>query len=175
MIRTNGYRDGSDEDLVMDMLKGAVAGAVGVWVMDKVGWYMWNHEDPQALQQEREARPGGLDPAHVMANRAAEAMGTELTPKQPHRAGIAMHYGLGVMPGALYGTLHKRVDGIGAGGGLAYGLGLFLLQDEGLNPIIGTSGKPGDYPWQAHWRGLVSHLVLGAVTNATVKALDQVV
>lgn len=175
MRERNEYRRGKDGDLVTDMIKGAVAGAVGVWVMDKVGWYMWNHEDPQALQQEREARPDGLDPAHVMANRAAEALGVELTPKQPHPAGVAMHYGLGMVPGALYGALHKRVEGVGAAGGLAYGLGLFLLQDEGLNPIIGTSGTPGEYPWQAHWRGLVSHLVLGAVTNATVKALDQMV
>lgn len=175
MRKRNGYRNGKDGELITDMMKGAVAGAVAVWAMDKVGWYMWNHEDPQALQQEREARPGGLDPAHVMVNRAAEAMGTELTPKQPHPAGVAMHYGLGVMPGALYGALHKRVGAVGAAGGLAYGLGLFLLQDEGLNPIIGTSGTPGEYPWEAHWRGLVSHLVLGAVTNATVKALDQVV
>ncbi|MBW3631129.1 MAG: DUF1440 domain-containing protein [Gemmatimonadetes bacterium] len=169
------YRRAENGDLVTDMIKGAVAGAVGVWVMDKVGSYMWNHEDLQARQQEREARPGGLDPAHAMANRAAEVMGTELTPRQPHPAGVAVHYGLGVMPGALYGALHKRVGGVGAAGGLAYGLGLFLLQDEGLNPIIGTSGKPREYPTQAHWRGLVSHLVLGAVTDATVRALDQVV
>lgn len=174
MRKTNGYRDGKDGELVTDLMKGAVAGAVGVWAMDKVGWYMWNHEDPQALQKEREARPGGLDPAHVMANRAAEAMGTELTPEQPHPAGIAMHYGLGIMPGAAYGALRHRVPALTAGGGTLFGLGLFLLQDEGLNPIIGTSGSPGEYPWQAHARGLVAHLVLGAAMNATVKALDQV-
>ena len=171
MGKRNGRRNGN---LAADMLKGAIAGAVGVWVMDKVGWSMWDHEDPAALQQEREARPKGLDPAHVMANRAAEALGTELTPKQPHPAGVAVHYGLGIMPGAVYGALRNRVDGIGATGGLVYGLALFLVEDEGLNPILGTSGGPTEYPWQAHARGLVSHLVLGAVTHATLDVLDRV-
>lgn len=87
-----------------------------------------------------------LDPAHVIANRAAEAMGTELTPRQPHPAGIGVHYGLS----------------------------LLLMQDEGLNPILGTSGRPADYPMEAYFRGLIGHLVLGATTHATPKLLDQV-
>jgi hypothetical protein len=82
-----------------------------------------------------------LDPEHVIANRAAEAMGTELTPRQPHPAGIGVHYGLS----------------------------LFLMQDEGLNPILGTSGRPTGYPMEAHFRGLIGHLVLGATTHATLK------
>lgn len=168
------HQPNTDGDVLTDMVKGAIAGAVGVWALDKVAWYMWNRENPEALQQEREARPGGLDPAHVMANRAAEALGKELTPRQPHPAGIAVHYGLGIMPGAAYGALRKRVGGVGAAGGLLYGLSLFLLQDEGLNPILGTSGKPTDYPWQAHMRGLVGHLVLGVATHTTLELLDQV-
>lgn len=170
MHKRNGRRN---DDLVGDLVKGAVAGAVGVWALDKVTWAMWNREDPQLLDREREARPGGMDPAHVMANRAAEAVGQELEPPQPNPAGVGVHYALGVMPGAIYGALQKRVDGVGAGGGLLYGLGLFLMQDEGLNPLMGTSGKPWEYPWQAHARGLVGHLVLGAVTHATFQALDR--
>ncbi len=172
--RTSERSGGSNGAVLADMVKGAVAGAVGVWALDKVTWYMWDREDPAALQQEREARPGGMDPAHVMANRAAEAMGTELTPKQPHPAGIGVHYGLGIVPGAAYGVLRHRVPAVTAAGGMLYGLGLFLMQDEGLNPLLGTSGKPMEYPWQAHARGLVGHLVLGAVTHVTLELLDRV-
>lgn len=160
--------------VAVSLLKGAIAGAVGVWAMDRVGWWMWDREDPAALQREVQARPEGLDPAHVMANRAARAAGTELAPRQPHPAGLAVHYGLGVLPGAAYAVLRHRVPTLAAGGGLLYGLGLGLVEDEGINPLIGTSGPPGDYPWQAHVRGLVSHLVLGAVTHATLQALDTV-
>ncbi|MDQ3557468.1 MAG: hypothetical protein M3409_11940 [Gemmatimonadota bacterium] len=57
-------RQGSS-DVVADLVKGAIAGAVAVWAMDRVGWWMWNREDPAALRQEREARVEGMDPAHV--------------------------------------------------------------------------------------------------------------
>ncbi len=175
MGRRSGKRNGrGNGDLLADVVKGAIAGAVGVWAMDKVTWWMWDREDPSALQQERAARPEGLDPAHVIANRAAEAVGTELTPKQPHPAGIAVHYGLGIMPAMLYAPLRHRVRWLDVGGGLLYGLGLFLVEDEGMNPLLGTSGRPTEYPWQAHARGLVGHLVLGAATHVTLELLDQV-
>lgn len=175
MGKQNGKRNGADTgDLVTDALKGAIAGAIGVWAMDKVIWAMWDRTDPAKLQQEREARPGGLDPAHVIANRAAEAVGTELTPKQPHPAGIGVHYGLGIMPAAAYGVLRHRVPAITAAGGMLYGLGIFLVEDEGVNPILGTSGGPTEYPMEAHVRGLVGHLVLGAGTHASLKLMDQV-
>jgi hypothetical protein len=46
--------------------------------------------------------------------------------------------------------------------------------DEGVVPALGLAGGPTEYPWQAHARGLVGHLVLGAVTHATLELLDQV-
>lgn len=156
-----------------DLLKGAVAGAIGVWAMDLVIEFMWAQEDPRTRDQERRARPGGLDPAHVLANRAAEALGVQLRPKQPHPAGIVAHYALGIVPGAAYGVLRKRTPVVGAGAGLLYGLAVFLIDDELLNPLIGASGPPTEYPWQAHARGLVGHLVLGVATEAAAKALDR--
>jgi uncharacterized membrane protein YagU involved in acid resistance len=168
--KTNGRKNGS---LAADMMKGAVAGAVGVWVMDRVGWDMYLSEDPKAFQQEKEAQVEGKYAAHVMVGHMAEAMGKELTETQQHKAGKMMHYGLGIMPGALYGALRDRVPGVGAANGLAYGLGMFLLEDEIANPLLGNTSGPTAYPWQAHWRGLVTHLVLGAVTDTVYDVLDR--
>lgn len=162
-------------DLVGEAVKGAIAGAIGVWALDQVTWAMWDRADPEKLRREEEARPGGLDPAHGMAGRVAEALGRELTPRQPHPAGLAVHYGLGVMPGAAYGVLRHSLPGITTGAGMLYGLALFLTQDEGLNPLLGTSGGPTEYPAEAHLRGLIGHLVLGAATHASLTLLDQVV
>lgn len=164
---------GAGGDVVLDVVKGALAGAVAVWAMDKVTWWMWDREDPAALAQERQAQPNGMDPAHNVANRVAGAMGKELSPAQPHRAGVAVHYGLGMGPGAAYAVLRKRVPVVGAGGGLLYGLALSLVEDEGVAPLLGLAGAPTDYPWQAHLRGVVGHLVLGAVTHATLGLLDR--
>ncbi|MDQ4076154.1 MAG: DUF1440 domain-containing protein [Chloroflexota bacterium] len=162
------------ETLASEMVKGALAGAVGVWAMDQVGWAMYNREDPAALEQELEARVEGKDPAHVAAGKMADMVGVTLTPEQPHPAGIGVHYALGVVPGAAYGVLRHRVPELTAGRGLLYGLGLFLVQDEGLAPALGLASGPTQYPWQAHARGLISHLVLGAVTDAVLNILDEV-
>ena len=166
---TDGLAGGG---MLADLARGAVAGAVGTWAMDKVTQWMWSREGADALEREMEVRPGGLDPAHAIANRVAGAMGKELDPRQPHPAGVGVHYALGIVPGAVYGALRGRVGGVDALGGLLYGLGLFVFEDEGANALLGTSGKPTEYPWQAHVRGLVGHMVLGVATHATLEMME---
>ncbi len=170
----NDRDDRTDDNVAEDMVKGAVAGAAGVWVMDQVTWGMYLREDPEAFRQEQAARIGGKDVAHVAAGKIAHAVGTTLTPEQPHPAGIAVHYALGIVPGALYGALRKRVDGVGAGRGFLYGLALFLVNDELLNPVLGLSSGPTAYPAQAHARGLAGHLALGVATDLVLDLLDEV-
>ena len=160
--------------LSADIVKGALAGAAAVWVMDQVGWFLYRREDPKAVRKEQKARVKGMDVAHVAANKLAGVVGTKLSPKQPHPAGIAVHYALGIVPGALYAPLRHRVPALSAGRGLVYGLGLFLLNDELMTPLLGLASGPTAYPWQAHARGLISHLVVGVVTDASIEALDQV-
>jgi len=157
-----------------DAAKGALAGAAGVWLMDRVGWALYRREDPAALAREHAARPDGKDPAHVAAGRLAEAVGVELSPGQPHPVGSAVHYALGVVPAILYAPLRHRLGVPGIGRGLLYGLGLFLVNDELLNPALGLASGPAAYPWQAHARGLVAHLVLGVATDAALDALDRI-
>jgi len=152
------------------MLMGAVAGAVGVWAMDRVDWYLYDREDPAARQRTRSIRPHGRDPAHNLVGAVAEMLGRD-RPAQPHPAGILVHYLLGIGPGAAYGALRDRAPAIGAGRGLAYGFGLFVVQDELINAATGLSADLRDYPWQAHARGFVAHLVLGAVTDAVFDRL----
>jgi hypothetical protein len=171
------YSNRSDRDGVLNnALKGAVAGAIGVWVMDRLDWFMFDHEDPAARRRTEQVRPDGLDPAHVFVNKAAEAADTELSPAQPHPAGVAMHYALGIGPAALYGAFRERLPMRSAGQdhlyGLGLGLGLYLMQDQALNRIMGLSADPRAYPWQAHARGLAAHLVLGLVTNTVLNLLN---
>lgn len=167
--------DGNGRPSVLsDAVKGAIAGAVATWAMDKVTWYMWDRQSPGSLrQEEQEARPRGMDPAHVTANTVAEAAGTQLFPRQPHPAGVAVHYAIGIGPAMLYGPLRRQYPALAAGAGLLYGLGIFLLADEGIVPAMGLAGGPAEYPWQAHARGLVGHLVLGAATHAALEVLDR--
>ncbi|GGK28390.1 hypothetical protein GCM10008955_22710 [Deinococcus malanensis] len=156
-----------------EALKGGVAGAAGVCAMDRVGWYMYRREDARTLQRELAARPGGLDPAHNIANRLAGALGTELRPRQPNPWGIVAHFALGILPGVLYGVLRHRIRVLPEAQGFLYGAGLFVLNDEIVNAVFKLSGPPQAYPWQAHARGLVSHVVLGMVTDAVLRVMDR--
>jgi hypothetical protein len=166
--------DPEDDGLLADWMKGAVAGAAAVWVMDRVGWYLWGQESTEKIHEEFVARVDGMDPAHVVANRVADAVGRPLSPKQPHPAGIAVHYGIGMAPAMAYAALRRDIPEIAAGRGLLYGLGLFLAVDEGAAPLLRIAARPGAYPWQAHARGLVTHLVLGVATHAALDLLDAV-
>ena len=164
-------RDWDTSGVAADMFKGAVAGAAGVWVMDRLDWFLYGRESAETRRRTEDARPGGRDPAHVMAGAAASAVGVELASPKQNPAGLAVHYGLGVLPGALYGALRDRVEYLGTGRGLLFGLGLFVVEDELANPLLGTAAPPGRYPWQAHARGLVAHLAYGLATDAAIGAL----
>jgi len=159
---------------VVEAAKGAVAGGVGVWLMDQVTWGMYLREAPRALQMEQRARVGGKDVAHVAAEKLAGAIGLERPSAQPNAAGLVVHYALGVVPGALYAPLRRRVKALGAGRGLLYGFGLTVVNDEILAPVLGLASGPTHYPWQAHARGLVGHLVLGVATDTVLDVLDRV-
>ena len=158
-----------NNDTLRNALAGAVAGAIAVWLMDRFDWYAYQHGDPAARQRTDAVRPDGMDPGHVAANKVARAFGTELEPASArahtHPAGLAVHYSLGIGPAALYGALKERMPAIGMGQGSLYGLALFLLHDEGLNAMTGLAARPRAYPWQAHARGLVAHLIYGVATD----------
>jgi hypothetical protein len=169
---TEDARRPQGDGLLGTLLKGAAAGAAAVWLMDRVDWAMWDAEDAETRRRTRAARPGGLDPAHVAANRIAEAFGTELRPRQPHPLGVALHYSFGVVPTMAYAVLRHRAPQVAAGGGTLFGLAAMLIEDEGMNPLLGVAAPPQAYPWQDHARSVVAHLVVGAVAEGVLRALD---
>lgn len=171
--RTDHYDD--DGDLGEALLKGTVAGVAASVALDRLDWYMWDHLDPETRQQTRSVRPDGLDPGHVVARKIARAMGTDIEPKgrdNQHPAGVAVHFAIGMAPALAYAAMRDRTPALTAGCGTLFGLGLFLVQDEGMNTVSGLGAKPREYPWQAHARGLIAHLVYGAVLEGAMRLLD---
>ncbi len=169
---TDDARD-QQRNVAVDMVFGAIAGAAGVWVMDRVGWLMFDREDPAALAQEQRARPGGRDVAHAMVAKVGDVTGLEVPREQPNAAGLAVHYGLGMVPGALYAVARREVPAVRAGNGALYGFALFAVNDEAAAPLLGVASRPTAYPWQAHVRGAVAHAVLGVVTESVLKLFDR--
>jgi hypothetical protein len=79
-------------------LKTVLAGAVAVWIMDRFDWFVFNHEDKGARKRTEQVKPGGMDPAHALAAKAAHALSKQLDPAAPHQhpAGLAVHYAVPV-------------------------------------------------------------------------------
>ena len=161
---------GGDDNLALDGVKGAVAGAVATFVLDRVDWFLYGLEPEASRRQTWDVRPEHKDPAHVIASRVSETFGGGPIP-QGHPAGLAVHYAIGIAPAALYGAMRGRVPGIDAGRGLGFGFGMFVIEDEVVNPALGFAAPPQRYPWQPHARGLISHLVYGVVADLVLRAL----
>ena len=162
-----------------DMLAGALAGVAAVWVVDKLDWSLYRSGGQQRVRQTEAARPGGMDPAHALAAKAADAVGADIGDPKDNPAGHAVHYALAAGMGALYGMLRGISPRFATGHGALFGLAMFILKDEVANTVIGTGGNPLDYPVADHARGAAAHMVFGVVTDLVTGVLapwrDQVV
>ena len=159
--------------LAAKALMGAAAGAVGTFAIDRADWAMWKAVGEDARLRTNSVRPYGEPPAHVAVHKLEEKFGLRPTPEQHEIAGVALHYGIGIAPAIGYALIRDKLPGEGPVRGLLYGLGLFLMQDEAVNSASGLGAKPKDYPWQAHARGLISHLVYGVVTEMALNYMDR--
>lgn len=80
--------------------RGAASGAVGVVAMDVATWLLYRRESRLDLLRER-LRPYGEDSAQAAVRRVTHAAGSDAGSSEPAGAGIAVHGGLGLAPGAV--------------------------------------------------------------------------
>lgn len=161
------------DDMALTAAMGMVAGAIGVWALDRADYFMWNREDPETRARTRAVRPHGEPPAGVLVSEVEEASGRQLGEAQHEAAQQAVHYAIGIGPAAAYALVRDKAPVSGPARGLLYGLGVFLMQDEGINAVTRLGANPRDYPWQAHGRGLVAHLVYGLTTELALTAMER--
>ncbi len=158
-----------------NVIHGAAAGAIAVWVMDRFDWFAFDHVDPKARNRTEAVRPNGMDPAHALVAKTASAAGISLKPAPPHQhpGGLAVHYAVPMALAILYDVLKQRSLIIGGGRGAFYGAMTFVLLDEVVNPLIGLAAPPAKYPWQRHARELATHVLYGMTTHAMLRLLDR--
>ena len=162
-----------------DILAGAAAGIAAIWVADKLDNAIYRAGGPEGIRKTEAARPGGMDPAHVLAKRAADAVGAAIGDPKDNPVGHTVHYGIAASMGALYGLLRGMAPGVSTGRGALFGLAMFVLQDEIGNTVMGTAGNPLNYPVRDHARGAAAHTLFGIVTDLGTRLIspwrDQVV
>lgn len=155
-----------------DILAGAVAGVAAIWVADKLDRAIYKAGGPDSIRRTEAARPGGMDPAHVLAKRAADAVGADIGDPKNNPAGQTIHYGIAAGMGALYGLLRGMSPAISTGRGALFGIAMFVLQDEVGNTVMGTAGNPLSYPIRDHARGAVAYTLFGVVTDLGTRLMS---
>jgi hypothetical protein len=157
--------------LVRDAIRGAVAGAAATWLMDLVTTGLYEAQPTEVTHREELARANGKSSVANMVDRFEAATGLHIPAARRPLVENAVHYSLGIVPGAVYGVLRRLVPAVRIRVGLLYGLVVFGLNDEYLNSKLGLAGPITAYPAETHLRGLAGHAVLGVGTESAIQLL----
>jgi uncharacterized membrane protein YagU involved in acid resistance len=156
-----------------DAVVGGLAGGAAVWLMDQTTSGLLAAQPTDVTEREEAARPNGRSSVENLVVAVDERLDLGLDDQARTRVGTAVHYALGIVPGAIYGVARRRVPAVGAANGLLFGAFLWAVNDEYLNAALGLSAPPGDYPVETHWRGFVGHAVLGVATDTGLALLRR--
>jgi hypothetical protein len=154
-----------------DAIRGAAAGAAATWLMDRVTTAMFDAQSREVTARETAAQPNGKSSVANLVDRVEAATGLTLPVARRPVIENAVHYLLGMIPGAIYGIVRRYLPFARAGNGLAFGTAVFAVNDEYANAALRLSGPPAAYPLQTHFRGLTGHAVLGMATETGIQLL----
>jgi len=157
--------------LIGNATRGAIAGVAATWAMDQVTTVMLAVQAPEVTKQEQAAQLNGKGSVSNFVDRVEAETGLVVPPKRRALAEQIVHYGLGAVPGAIYGVFRRWIPFARAGSGLFYGLTTFAVNDEYLNTRLKLSAPPNAYPPETHFRGLAGHAVLGVATETGIQLL----
>lgn len=158
------------KELARPVGRGLIAGALATQIMERVAQALYQAEPEAVQKREEQVRE---EPPFKVATRQMVGF-FEDEPREEHvkRLAPAIHWALGLGAGAAYALAAKRFPQIRAGRGLAFGAAFFLVVDEGMNSLFGWTPPPQRFPWQAHARGLVAHLVFGLAADAVLTTCE---
>jgi len=154
-----------------DAFRGALAGAAATWLMDLVTTRLYEAQGADVTRREEAAQANGKSSVANMVDRFESATGFTIPAARRSAVENVVHYGLGMVPGAIYGVVRRRLPLARLWDGGAYGLAVFALNDEYLNTRLGLAGPIGAYPAQTHFRGLAGHAALGIGTETGIQLL----
>jgi hypothetical protein len=181
----------SEQTYASDVWRGAMAGAIGGAVASSA-MVLFNHllgstgfgrEDRGRRKQHRraDAKPNDADgtisdePASEKAasNLVEAATGAELTERGRKIGGSIVHHAFGVVAGAMYGAFAARLPAVATGGGLPYGMLVWIAGPETGLPLAGLARTPTQYPPSRHIASLATHLVFGSTLEAVRRSMTR--
>src|SRR4051812_24738602 len=110
--------------------------------MDLVTTGMQQSQSEEDAELEKAAQVNGRSSVENLLELIETQVGTRVDDDARPMVLQALHYGLGIGPGAVYGVLRGRVPLIHAGRGLLFGALVWAVNDEYLNTALGLAGPP---------------------------------
>ena len=160
---------GRTQTLLIDTAIGLAAGLFATVATDLAQGPLRRATPDRVRHREAQVSPGPSS-SHVAARTLTARLGRPLDNRRLGMAARAVHYGLGMAWGPVYGLLRRHAGLRPLGAGLAAGAALSLLVDEGVTPALGFSAPNRDYPVATHVRGFLAHLVWGAAAALAAEA-----
>ena len=158
--------DVAEPDLIKGAVSGLAAGLIASFAMNQFQAAMQKLYPPDDH--------AGEPSTEKVADRIATAATGQPLPKSGKpMAGNAVHYAFGMALGVGYGILAEYRPRATAGYGTAFGTGVAVVMDEGAVPAAGLSAAPWWTPASTHVYALASHLVFGAVAEASRRLLRR--
>jgi putative membrane protein len=170
--------------VVREALLGAVAGAAATFAKTKAEGFLQPRAEKllppspaakAAIGGDGSGHPENMPPSEV-ADRVQHAItGDELTDEQRLKAAAPLHWGMGVGFAVAYGAAASSVPAVRTGRGTLAGAALFTAAHGIGLPAAHLQHPPSQLPrawwiWEAG-----SHVVYGAVLDATLDVLERIV
>jgi hypothetical protein len=165
-------RKRKNEGLVLDVLSGAAAGALGTYLMSPA-MQVASKVQPD-VDKEWEAQASWDENATVKAaEKAFRPLGVELGEKKS-LAGQLVHWGYGIAWGVGYALLTRSLRKRRLRHALLFGGALWLIGDEIAVPALKLAPRPEALPPSSHAKALWAHLVYGAATEGAFRMSQRV-
>lgn len=154
--------------LAMELVALAVAPAIDRAVRPQ-------RQPPSGIGQQApfQASLPGEGPTGKVASDLARVGGDPLTKKQKRLGALAVHLAFGAALGALYGISADRFPEVSVGGGLPFGVAVWLGAAQIGVPVASLSKPPSKSPAASQVFGLGAHLLFGAVVRYAYAALSR--
>ncbi|MFS0851666.1 DUF1440 domain-containing protein [Novosphingobium panipatense] len=169
-MTANAQHERQTVDVLVDLERGAAAGALAGFAASAV----MNGFQYMVTPLLRPSSAGGPPATEQAADRVALLIsGARLDDADRKPGGTAVHYVVGTLTGALYGSLAEARPGVARWKGMAFGLACATLVDQLAVPLTGLARPPWRYTLRTHLYGYISHVVFGVVTEAIRKRLRE--
>ena len=195
-----GHKPSPDnEDLVKGAIAGAVGGIVGTLAMAAFQ-QLWmrttttlaerfsgepSDEDRNRLKnagvgegEYPQSEPRSHHHHNSPSERLVETVYREVIHRPASRrtmkiGGSAIHFGFGAAAGAVYGAAAEVEPRVTIGEGTLFGTAVFIAADEIALPLTGLAEPPHRTPARRHLYALFSHFAYGAATEITRRLVRE--